>query len=67
MANSLYQSLNSNNNMVGMIRQFRQFSNAFRGDPKSQVQALLNSGRMTQEQFNQYQNMANQMMDAMKH
>ena len=43
-----------------MFAQFQQFAQNFRGDPRAQVQQLLNSGRMTQEQFNQLSNMANQ-------
>lgn len=41
-----------------LIQSFNQFASAFTGDPKQKVQELLNSGRMTQEQFNQLQEMA---------
>jgi hypothetical protein len=34
------------------IQQFQQFKSTFHGDPKQQVQQLLNSGRITQEQYN---------------
>ena len=42
----------------GMIQQFNQFRQTFQGDPKQQVHNLLNSGRMTQEQFNNLSSMA---------
>lgn len=45
---------------MGMVQQFNQFMQTFQGDPKQQVQNLLNSGRMTQEQFNQLSTMAQQ-------
>lgn len=44
-----------NNNI---INQFNQFQSTFQGDPKQKVQELLNSGQMSQEQFNQLSNMA---------
>lgn len=46
------------NNMKNVIDQFNQFQSTFQGDPKQKVQELLNSGQMTQNQFNQLSNMA---------
>ena len=58
---------NRNNQMPGpfgnaqnLMNQFQQFKSQFQGDPKAQVQELLNSGKMTQEQFNQLSSMAQQ-------
>ena len=45
-----------NNNNI--INQFNQFQSTFQGDPKQKVQDLLNSGQMSQEQFNQLSSMA---------
>ena len=45
-------------NPMQMIQQFNQFRQTFQGDPKQQVQNLLNSGQMSQEQFNQLSSMA---------
>lgn len=47
-------------NMVNMIQQFNQFRSNFQGNPQQKVQELLNSGKMTQEQFNQLSQMAQQ-------
>lgn len=49
--------LGSMSNLLGSFNQFRQ---NFQGDPKAQVEQLLQSGQMTQEQFQQLSNMANQ-------
>ena len=48
-------------NMQGMLDQFNQFRAQFRGDPKQQVEQLLASGKMTQEEFNQLSQMASQL------
>lgn len=45
-------------NISTLINQFNQFQSTFQGDPKQQVQNLLNSGRMSQDQFNQLSSMA---------
>lgn len=61
--NNLYKQLNP---MANMIEQFNQFKQNFHGDAKAQVQRMLNSGQITQEQFNRASQMANQMMRFMK-
>lgn len=45
----------------GIMQRFQQFQQMFRGDPKQQVQQLLNSGRVSQDQYNQAVQMANQL------
>ena len=45
-------------NMNDIMNRFNQFQSTFQGDPKQKVQELLNSGQMSQEQFNQLSNMA---------
>lgn len=45
---------------MNMFQEFNQFRQNFQGDPKQQVQQLLNSGQMTQEQFSQLSAMAQQ-------
>lgn len=41
-----------------MMQQFQQFKQSFQGDPKAEVEKLLQSGRMSQQQLNQLQEMA---------
>lgn len=52
-------------NMQAVMQRFNQFRNTFRGDPKQKVQELLNSGQMSQDQYNQLQQMARQFMSMM--
>ena len=42
------------------MQQFQQFRNNFQGDPKQEVEKLLQSGKMSQQQLNQLQAMAQQ-------
>ena len=53
-------------NMQNMVNQFQQFKLQFQGDPRQQVQELLNSGKMSQDQFNQLSNMASQFQNFLK-
>lgn len=45
-----------------LLQRFLQFKNAFTGDPKAEVEKLLQSGKMSQEQLKQCSDMAQQMM-----
>ena len=53
-------------NMSNMMNQFQQFRNNFQGDPKQKVQELLNSGQMTQQQFNYLSQLAQQFQGFFK-
>lgn len=61
--NPLYNNSGSTNSMLTAFQQFKQ---TFSGDPEQQVQALLNSGRMSQEQYNQLAQMASGLMSILK-
>ena len=43
-----------------LLQQFNQFRNSFQGDARHDIQQMLNSGRATQEQYNQAVQMAQQ-------
>ena len=43
-----------------MMRQFRQFQNSFHGDPRAEVEKLVQSGTISQQQLNQLQQVAGQ-------
>lgn len=68
MANPIFQRFNQPSpaqanplgNMMNLMQQFNQFRSSFKGDPRKQVQQLLDSGQMSQEQFNQLSEMAKQ-------
>lgn len=66
MINPLYQQMNQQtNSMTNIVQRFQQFKQAFSGDPRQQVQQLLNSGRVTQQQYNQAVQMAQQLQRMM--
>ncbi len=70
MTNPLYQLLGNQQalpgNMQQIIARFNQFKNTFTGNPQQQVQQLLNSGRVTQEQYNQAVRMAQSLQNMLK-
>ena len=41
-----------------MVQQLRQFQQTFQGDPKAEVEKLVQSGKISQQQLNQMQQMA---------
>ena len=49
-----------------MMQQFARFRQSFQGDPQAEVQRLLNSGQMTQAQYNQLVSVAGQIMPMLK-
>lgn len=53
-------------NMQNLIQKWNQFKSIFNGDAKSQVQDLLNSGKVTQSQYNQAQTLAAQLKNILK-
>lgn len=53
-------------NFQNFMKQFNQFRSTYNGNPQQDVQNLLNSGQMTQEQFNNYAKLASQIQSMMK-
>lgn len=53
-------------NFVQMMQQFKQFKANFQGDPKAEVEKLLQSGKLNQQQLNQLQQMAKQFQSLMQ-
>ena len=64
MSSPLYESLG--NKQPSIIQQFKQFKESFSGDPKQKVQELLNSGKVSQAQYNRAIQMANQLQNILK-
>lgn len=46
--------------LMQLKQKFQQFQTSFKGDPKAEVEKLLQSGAMSQQELNQLQNMAKQ-------
>lgn len=66
MANQLFNVLGGQqqmNPMTNLVNQLNQFRQSFSGDARQQVQQLLNSGRMSQSQYNQLSQMATQIQN----
>lgn len=75
MANPLMQFLGGSGspampgpmgNTMRFLQQLNQFRSAFQGDPKKQVEELRKSGKMSDEQYHQLEEMANQIMPFIK-
>lgn len=67
--NPLYLAMMQNtpaSNAAAVLQRFAQFRNTFRGDARQQVQALLQSGRISQAQYNSAVQMAQQMQHLLK-
>lgn len=64
MSNPLYNMM-GNQMQNPMLKQLMQFRNSFKGDPQQQVQQLLNSGKISQSQYNQAYQMAKQLQNMM--
>ena len=70
MSNPLFEALGGSPAASGgvgdIMRQLEQMKKTFKGDPRMEVQKLINSGQMTQAQFNQLGQMANQILRGMR-
>ena len=58
MPNYLFNQY-GNSQTDNILKQFNQFRNNFKGDAKSQIQQMLNSGKITQQQYDQAVQKAN--------
>ena len=65
MPNALFNALGGNN-MSNLVQQIKQFQQTFKGDPKAEVERLVRTGQMSQEDFNRYAQTANQLMQMFK-
>ena len=59
LSNEMYQ-------MMNFMNQFNQFRQGVQGNPQQMVQNMIQNGQMSQDQFQQLSNMANQIMPFMK-
>lgn len=65
MSNPLFNQMQPQNQFTQMMQRFQQFRQQFQGDPRQQVQNLLNSGKVTQQQYNNAVQMAQQFQRMM--
>ena len=72
MANPLFQALGGGQmpsqmgQFQNMVQQFRQFQQTFQGDPKAEVEKLVQSGKISQQQLNQLQQVAGQFLQLLQ-
>lgn len=61
MASSILNSFGDNkiSNFLSHINEFNNFRNSFQGNPQQEAENLIKSGKMTQQQFQQYAQLAN--------
>ena len=67
--NPLYNAMGGQapqNNMGQLLKNFEQFKAQFSGNPQQMVQQLISSGKMSQAQYNQLAQMANQLYPKLK-
>lgn len=48
----LYNMMNQNNPYNNLMKQFNEFKKTVNGNPQEQIQQLLNSGKISQSQYN---------------
>lgn len=61
MGNNIYNMFNNQNQINDIIQQAQNLRNTFNGNAREEVQRLLNSGQMSQAQFNQLMPIAQQI------
>lgn len=69
MSNPIFLQLNGQTPQTGMngfFQRFQQFQQMFRGDARQQIQQLMNSGRVSQDDYNRAVQMANQLQKMLK-
>lgn len=66
MANPVFNIMGNRNNPVNdIIKQAQEFKKSFNGNPREEVQKLLNSGKMSQQEFNRLSQIAQQVVQTM--
>ena len=66
MPNPLFNAMgNQSNPMADLIRQARDFRKQFTGNPKQEVERLLQTGQMSQSDFNRFSQIAQEVVQAM--
>lgn len=66
MSNPLFNTFGNNNQFGNLIQQAQEFKRQFTNiNPRQEVERLLNSGQMSQQQFNEYSQIAQQVAQMM--
>ena len=64
MSNPMFSALGGQqmNPTAQLVAEAKRLQQTMNGNPKQMVEELVKSGRMSQDQFNQYAQIANQVM-----
>ena len=66
MSNALYNQFGRQNNPIEQLaQQAREFQKQFKGSPRQEVERLLQTGAMSQQDFNRYSKIAQQVAQFM--
>ena len=66
MANNLYNSMGRQNNLLEQLaQQAIEFRKQFAGNPRQEVETLLQTGQLSQADFNRYSQIAQQVAQMM--
>lgn len=66
MPNPIYNSMaNQNNPFMQIMQEAQNLKNTFKGNPREEVQRLLNSGELSQADFNRYSQIAQKVLRMM--
>ena len=66
MSNPLFNAFGNSNQFGKLIQQAQEFKKQFSNiNPRAEVERLLNSGEMSQQQFNEYLQIAQQVAQMM--
>lgn len=65
MNNNPMPNMFGQNPMTMIMQRFQQFCQTFRGDANQQIQQLMNSGKVNQNQYNNAVQMAQQLRNMM--
>ena len=67
MSNPIFNALGGGNNPMNMMQQFQKFMEEMKGkNPTDELNKLLQSGKVSQQQLDQAQQMAQQMRGMFK-
>ena len=64
--NPLFNLLGNQLQNNPIFQRFQQFQQSFKGDPRQQIQQMLNSGQVNQQQYNNAVHMAQQFQKMFK-
>lgn len=66
MANPLFSQFGANPNLRGFMAEVERLKRTLNGNPKQIVEQMLQTGQLSQAKFNEYSQMANEIMSMMK-